>query len=109
MAARRRRVVWSEQAAHALDDAVAYVAQDSVAAARRLLDEALAAAASLDTLSERGPITPEINDPAVRQLLIQRYRLLYEVADEGVHVLAFLHRRQDVTAWRRAPSSPSAG
>jgi len=109
MAARRRRVVWSEQAAHALDDAVGYVAQDSVAAARRLLDEALAAAASLETLSERGAITPEINDPAVRQLLIQRYRLLYEVANEEVHVLAFLHQRQDVTAWRRAPSSPSAG
>jgi len=109
MAARRRRVVWSEQAAHALDDAVGYVAQDSVAAARRLLDEALAAAASLDTLSKRGPVTPEINDPAVRQLLIQRYRLLYEVANEEVHVLAFLHQRQDVTAWRRAPFSPSAG
>jgi plasmid stabilization system protein ParE len=109
MAARRRRVVWSEQAAHALDDAVGYVAQDSVAAARRLLDEALAAAASLDTLSERGAITPEINDPAVRQLLIQRYRLLYEVANEEVHVLAFLHQRQDVTAWRRTPSSPTAG
>jgi plasmid stabilization system protein ParE len=109
MAARRRRVVWSEQAARALDEAVGYVAQDSLTAARRLLDEALAAAASLDVLSERGPIAPEIDNPAVRQLLIQRYRLLYEVADAEVHVLAFLHQRQDITAWRRMPSSPSAG
>ena len=109
MAARRRRVVWSEQASHALDAAVGYVAQESLPAARRLLDEALAAAGSLDTLSERGSIAPETNDPAVRQLLIQRYRLLYEVTDDEVQVLAFLHQRQDVTAWRRTPSQPSAG
>jgi plasmid stabilization system protein ParE len=55
-------------------------------------------------LSERGSIAPETNDPAVRQLLVQRYRLLYEVTDNEVHVLAFLHQRQDVTAWRRTPS-----
>jgi plasmid stabilization system protein ParE len=73
------------------------------------LDEALEAAASLDTFSERGAIAPEIGDSAIRQLLIQRYRLLYEVANEEVHVLAFLHQRQDVTAWRRTPSTPSAG
>lgn len=54
MAARHRRVVWSEQASHALDEAVGYVAQHSLAAARRLLDEALDAAGSLDQLSERG-------------------------------------------------------
>jgi hypothetical protein len=52
MAARRRRVVWSAQAAHALDDAVGYVAQDSVAAARRLLAEAS---------QRRRPSTPSAN------------------------------------------------
>ncbi len=109
MAARRRRVVWSQQAAAALDAAVGYIAQESPPAARGLLEDSLAAAGSLDTLSERGAIAPETNDPGVRQLLIQRYRLLYEVRDAEVQVLAFLHQRQDVTAWRRTPSSPSAG
>jgi toxin ParE1/3/4 len=109
MAARRRRVVWSQQASDALDAAVAYIAEESRPAARRVLEEALAAAASLDTLSERGTIAPEISDPAVRQLLVQRYRLLYEVAGDEVQVVAFLHQRQDVTAWRRSRSSPGAG
>ena len=39
MAARRRRVVWSQQASHALDEAVGYVAQESLPGARRLLDD----------------------------------------------------------------------
>jgi plasmid stabilization system protein ParE len=85
------------------------VAQQSPSAARRLLEDSLAAAASLDILSERGSIAPETNDPNVRQLIIQRYRLLYEVEDDEVHVLALLHQRQDITAWRRTPSTPSAG
>jgi plasmid stabilization system protein ParE len=85
------------------------VAQESRSAARRLLEDSLAAAASLDILSERGSIAPETNDPNVRQLIIQRYRLLYEVEDDEVHVLALLHQCQDITAWRRTPSTPSAG
>jgi len=109
MAARRRRVVWSQQASFALDEAVGYIAQQSLPAAHRLLEEALAAAESLDTLSERGSIAPETNDPAIHQLLVQRYRVLYEVTGDEVQVLAFLHQRQDVSAWRRTPSPPSAG
>ena len=37
-----------------LDEAVGYMAQDSLAAAQRLLIDALEAAASLTTLSDRG-------------------------------------------------------
>jgi hypothetical protein len=34
---------------------------------------------------------------------------LYEVTDDEVQVLAFVHQRQDVTAWRRTPSPAGAG
>jgi hypothetical protein len=52
-----------------LDDAVAYVAQDSRPAAERLLVDALDTASSLDTFSERGRVVPELNQPDVRELL----------------------------------------
>jgi len=97
MAARRRRVVWTEQARRMLDDAVSYVAQDSRSAAERLLIQALEAASSLDAFSERGRIVPELNQPNVRQLLVQRYRLLYEVTPAEVQVLAFVHGARDLT------------
>ena len=86
MAARRRRVVWSEQASQALDEAVGYVAQDSLPAARRLLDDALEAARSLDTLSERGPIARETNDPVVHQLLVQHGRFWNYAIRDGMRV-----------------------
>jgi toxin ParE1/3/4 len=79
-----------------LDDAVAYRARDSRPAAERLLIQALDAAASLDISSERGSIVPELNQPNVRQLLVQRYRLLYEVTPATVHILAFIHGSRDL-------------
>jgi plasmid stabilization system protein ParE len=83
-----------------LDAAVAYISQDARAAAARLLVQALDSAASLDTLSERGRVVPELNHPAVRELLVQRYRLIYEVTPAEVQILAFVHGARDLTRLR---------
>lgn len=83
-----------------LDDAVAYLARDSLPAAECLLVETLEAAASLDAFSERGRVVPEWNQPSVRELFVQRYRLLYQVTPDEVHVLAFIHAARDLTRLR---------
>lgn len=82
-----------------LDDALAYIAQDSRPAAERLLIQALQAASSLDALSERGRVVPEFDEPTVRELFVQRYRLLYEVTPDEVQILAFVHGARDLTRW----------
>ena len=97
MATRRRRVVWTEQARQMLEDAVSYVARDSRPAAERLLIQALDTASSLNVHAERGRVVPELDRVNVRQLLVQRYRLLYEVTLAEVHILAFVHGARDLT------------
>ena len=59
-----------------MDEAVAYIAQDSLTAAQRLLESALDKAESLAQLSERGRIVPELLQPNIRELLVQKYRLI---------------------------------
>jgi len=95
MAARVREVVWAESARDALDEIIAYIAQDSHAAAIRVLDTALESAARLSTLSERGRVVPELENPAVREIFVFRYRLMYRVEDERILVLAFVHGARD--------------
>jgi len=56
MAARVREVVWTESDRDALDEVLEYIAQDSQSAAVKVLDQAIQAAASLATFSERGRI-----------------------------------------------------
>ena len=79
--------------------AIAFVFNESPNTATRLLEEVLTAAASLSTLSDRGRQVPEVDDPDIRQLLCNPYRVIYRVGK--VVILALLHQRQDVGRWRR--------
>jgi plasmid stabilization system protein ParE len=79
-----------------LDEALAYIARDSDTAAEHLLIDALDAASSLELFSERGRVVPELSHPNVRELFVQRYRLLYQVEASEVHILAFVHGARDL-------------
>lgn len=62
-------------------------------------------AATLESLSERGRIVPELQDPVLRELLVPPYRLIYEVREAMVVVVAVLHEARDFATWRREQSS----
>jgi len=84
----------------ALDEVIAYIATDSRTQALRVLESALAAARNLSRLAERGRVVPELNDPAVREVFVFRYRLMYHVGPERVEVRAFVHGARDFAALR---------
>ena len=100
MVARRWRVVWSKQTTGLLDEAVAYIARDSLQAAQRVLADALDAASSLQTMAERGRMVPEVGTPAIREIFVHRYRLIYEISGSEIEILAFLHGARDFAKWR---------
>lgn len=95
MVARHRRVVWTEGSRRELHDAIAYIAEDSRSGAIQLLEHVLAAAESLSELSERGHIVRERGDDAIRELLVDPYRLIYHVQGDTVVVLGLIHQRRD--------------
>jgi toxin ParE1/3/4 len=95
MGSRRRRVSWTERALASLDDALAYVAADSPAAAERLLIRILDSAESLSELTERGRTVPALGEPQLRELVIPPYRLVYEYDKSQVRILALLHTAQE--------------
>ena len=94
MAPRRREVVWAERARRALDEALAYIEERSPQSARRLAERVLERADSLDTFSERGRIVPEVGDPTLRELLIDPFRLMYELDERQVRIVGFIHQRR---------------
>jgi len=100
MAARVRSVVWTLSAQAALDEVISYISRDSPEAAGHVLEQALEAGATLATFAERGRIVPESNDPAIREVFVFRYRLMNEVHDDRVVIVAFLHGARDFMAPR---------
>lgn len=104
MAPRRRHVVWAKSARQALHDAVAHVAEDSRGAARRVLSKTLEAASTLTSFAERGRVVPELGDPAIREVFVYSYRLLYEIRNDTVAVIGFVHGARDFDDWWRRSS-----
>ena len=86
-----REVTWTESASDDLAEIAAHIAKDSEFYAATIVREVVSAARSLTVLSERGRMVREYRDPAIRQLLVRDYRLLYQTTDSSVYVLRILH------------------
>jgi toxin ParE1/3/4 len=86
-----RRVAWTNSAWQELECAAIFIARDSPRYVAALLAEAKSAARSLRKFPNRGRIVPEVADDLVRELFVKSYRLIYEVRQDGIVILAFIH------------------
>lgn len=78
-----------------------YVAGSSHQGAQLVAQRALEVADSLATLSERGRVVPEAQDPTIRETFVYSYRLMYHVSDTRITIVAFIHGARDFERWRR--------
>jgi toxin ParE1/3/4 len=86
-----RRVAWTNSAWQELECAASFIARDSPRYAAALVGEAKSAARSIRKFPNRGRIVPELADESVRELFVKGYRLIYEVRQDRVLILAFIH------------------
>ena len=93
-----REVVWTDPAWEDLEAAAEYITRDSEAYAAAFVEEMKAAATSLSEMAERGQIVPEIGNASIRELLVRPYRLVYQLTDRQVRILAIIHGAR--RAWR---------
>jgi len=97
-----RRVIWTETAWGDLEQVVTHIARDSWHYAAAFAREARDASRSLSQFPNRGRAVPEFNDPAVREIFVRSYRLLYTVGKDAVYILGFIHGARDLRAlWER--------
>jgi addiction module RelE/StbE family toxin len=97
-----RRVAWTETAWRDLEHIADYIAEDSPGYAAALVQRIRDQARSLEEMAERGRVVPELDQPTVRELVVGSYRLIYEISEGNVYVLALIHGARDLTAlWDR--------
>ena len=97
-----RAVVWSWRARSDARLALEFIRKESPQAARRFAQALVAAAQSLAEFSKRGREVPELANPDVRELLLSRYRLVYEVLPDRVAVVRIIHASREFrSAWDR--------
>jgi plasmid stabilization system protein ParE len=89
-------VIWSEPARADLRSIHDFIANDSKHYAKKVTQDIREKTDVLNGLPKVGKKVPELNNDAVRELSLYSYRIIYEIKNQGVFVLAVVHKRRDL-------------
>jgi toxin ParE1/3/4 len=87
-------LIWSEEALDDVDRIAEYIGRDSPYHAQQVAEHLFDLAGELPAHPELGRIVPELADPKVRERFLYSYRLIYELGDEEIHILAVIHGKR---------------
>lgn len=77
-----RRIIWSKPSVQDLAELHAYIAEDSPLNARNFLRALRKSVESLRDFPQLGRVVPELENLAVRELLMGDYRIIYRLGPE---------------------------
>jgi addiction module RelE/StbE family toxin len=97
------KIVWTEPALKDLRELHAYIARDSEVYASGFVERIILAAERLVDHPQMGRVVPETNDENIRELLFQRYRIIYRITKEHLEMLSVLHGARDIGDLELAP------
>jgi toxin ParE1/3/4 len=84
-------IVITETAYSDLEDIENYIAQDSPTIARRFILRIFDKIDQLSAYPKSGKFVPEINDNSIRELLLNKYRIIYQLSENAIIVLRIVH------------------
>jgi plasmid stabilization system protein ParE len=90
------RVVWSPTARRHAQAAVDYIALDRPQASVAWLEALIKRVELLADLPEQGRVVPEWHESSVREVFHEPYRVIYEVTDDRLEIIAMSHFRQEL-------------
>lgn len=82
---------WSPEAIDAFEDICEHLLEFSPASAERFTTEVFAALARLTVFPEIGRVVPEENNPRLREIIINPYRLIYRLHADGATLETIMH------------------
>lgn len=85
---------WSPEALADVEAIAAYISRDSAFYARAVVGKILDIARDLKNFPLIGRVLPEINDPSIRERFVYSYRLIYQIEDANITVLAVIHGKR---------------
>ena len=89
-------VIWSAPAKADLRSIHDFIAHDSRPYAKKVTQDIVAKTDILDELPRMGKVVPELGHEGIRELPLYSYRIMYEIKEPGIVVLAVIHKRKDV-------------
>lgn len=72
-----------------------YIALDSKIYARKVTLEIIEKSEKLESFPEIGRVVPEFGEHHIREIFVYSYRLIYEVFDNRIEILAIIHAKRN--------------
>lgn len=86
-------IIWSPQAIRDVESIRSFIAQDSPAYADLVATRIVAAVERLQLFPESGRLVPERDNPALREVVSQPYRVVYRIRGDVVEVATVFRGR----------------
>ncbi len=86
-----KEIVWTRRAIEDVQGIRKFIAQDSPHYAELVVQRIFSAIERLPVFPESGRIVPELNEPTVREVIHQPYRIVYRILPHHVHIITVHH------------------
>ncbi|MGV3720286.1 MAG: type II toxin-antitoxin system RelE/ParE family toxin [Actinomycetota bacterium] len=92
------RVTWTDPAATDLEQTVEYLASRSPKYAGQLVRRCWATIESLKLFPDRGRPVPELDHSQLREVILDSYRLIYEIVGDELRIHGIIHGARELSS-----------
>jgi len=85
------RIEWTERSLEDLNEIHDYIARDSKNYAHLFVKKIYETVQKLKDFPNIGRVVPEVNNPSVREIIFQNYRIVYRNLDNYVEIITVIH------------------
>ena len=90
------RLKWSPQAVSDLESICDFIALDSKQYALLFAQGVVESLEELEAHPRIGRVVPEYQEECLRERLYQNYRLVYELVEDNIEIVAIVHGARDI-------------
>jgi toxin ParE1/3/4 len=84
-------LIWTRRAIEDVQSIQRFIEKDSPHYAQLVAQQLIASVERLPTFPQSGRIVPEVNDPAIREVIQGSYRIVYRFVREEIHIITVHH------------------
>ncbi len=88
------KVVWSPEAIEDLESIAEYISRDSAFYAQAVVAKILETGRSIQDFPWIGRVVPELEDENIRERFVYSYRVVYQVDQNRILVVAVIHGKR---------------
>ena len=89
-------IKWSPEAVEDLEQIVEYIEKDSEYYATAVVSETLNIVQKIEEYPLSGRKVPEIDDEKIREYLLYSYRIIYQIQEHYILIVAIIHSKRQI-------------